>query len=70
MNQAIYAWSYLTKRYLAFSFRHLLEKLIKQYKLGRIRQVEFVKKRLITDGANKNESLLNTDNMSSSRLSF
>ena len=43
---------------------------MKQYKLGCIKKVEICKKKLITDGANKVESLLNTDNMSSNMLSF
>ena len=49
--------------------RNLLEKWIKQYQFGHIRQVEICRKKLIVDGADKVESLLNTDNMSSNMLS-
>ena len=38
--------------------------------LGRIRQVEMCKKKLIIDGTVKVESLLITDNMSSKVVSF
>ena len=38
--------------------------------LGRVRQVEICKKKSIIDGADKVESLLITDNMSSKLLSF
>ena len=39
------------------------------YQFSHIRQVEICRKKLIVDGDDKVESLLNTDNMSSNMLS-
>ena len=50
--------------------RNLLEKWIKQYQFGHIRQIEICRKKLVEDGADKVESLLITDNTTSNVLSF
>ena len=50
---------------LDFSHCDLLEKGIKQCKLGHIRQVDICKKKSIIDGPVKVESLLITGNMNS-----